>query len=146
MNFDVEQMYPCIPQAKPMPRPLRKQWGGKCLLSPFSFNTEPFQKLGWVAETFLISPPKLFPLKEGMKKQAERELHSRVHSSAFPNDFWIQTLCQVPYVTLNLGIFALSPSDKARKSYLMCCIKVFNWHNMQIRKCIYFLIYCNSRK
>lgn len=81
---------------------------------------------------------KFFPSKEGSKKQAEGELHCRVHSSAFPNYFRIQTLLRVPYVTLNLGIFALSARDKARESYLMCRIKVFNWHDIQIRKCIFF--------
>ena len=89
---------------------------------------------------------KPFPSKEGSKKQAETELRSQVRSSASPNYFWIQTLCKVPYVTLSLGMFALSPRDKAKESYLMHCMKVFNWHNMQIRKCIWFFIYYNSRK
>lgn len=143
MSFDVEQMYPCIPQAKPMLRLLWKKQGGEHLLSPVSFNTESRQKLGWVAETFLIKPPN-FPHWKRAAKSRQRELLSRIHSSTFPDYYWIQTLCKVPCYP-QLGIFALSPRDEARESYLLHCIKVFNWHKMQIRKCIFY-IYCNSRK
>lgn len=48
-----------------MPGPLRK-WG-RYLLSPF--NTEPFQKLKWVAEMFLITLLKFFHRRRGAKSR-----------------------------------------------------------------------------
>lgn len=68
--------------------------------------------------------PPFFPV-EGKEQKASRE-RITLCSSASPNYFWIQTLYKVPYITLNLGIFALSPGDKAREAYSMCRVIVLN--------------------